>query len=201
MRRRFSAAVYFAILLAFAIGVERTGAQQNNSQPSPVNLTTLPTITKGTQGSTGVSTQDLKDAGRNRVLITADRVTPATSETAITFTKDVGGTATTAQTSYTVTTGKTLRVQALVFTVQPTSTTAVEGRVMLREGASCGTSSTAAVAVDVGSAAAVANTGVGPAFVTVPDGLEFPAATVLCLTGISTSASATFTVSLVGYEY
>ena len=31
----------------------------------PVNLVTLPTLTKGTQGATGISAQDLKDAGRN----------------------------------------------------------------------------------------------------------------------------------------
>ncbi len=163
------------------------------------------TLTKGTQGATGFSTQDLKDAGRTRISFTADAVTPAASETAVTFVKTVAGTATTAQTSYTVTSGKTFRLQSLHLYYAMTSTTLSEVRLAMREGASCGAASALVIRLGAGapvtSATSVAHEAATQADFTIPDGFEFPATTVLCFSAIATSTSSALTFTAVGYEY
>jgi hypothetical protein len=165
------------------------------------------TSTKGTQTTRAVGVQQFKDAGRSRVTFTADAVTPATSETLVTFVKDVAGTATTAQTTYSVTAGKTFRVQALHVYYALTSTTLSEVRVALREntGGACTAASTLAVRLGAGvpatTATSVNHEAGTQADFTIPDGLEFPAADSLCLSAIATSASSAVTITLVGYEY
>jgi hypothetical protein len=62
-----------ALLLSVAVSAR---AQLQPGTALPVNVTTLPTLTKGTQGATGVSIQELHDAGRTMVTFTADNVVP-----------------------------------------------------------------------------------------------------------------------------
>lgn len=182
-------------------------AQQNVSQPAPVGIATAPTITKGTQGSTGLTTQDLKDAGRSRVLFTADAVAVATTEALVTFTKDVAGTGTASQTTYTVTSGKTLRVQSITVSLTDTSTTVARVRVRLREntGGTCTASSTLAWTADFGPLPGTQAAGLalqGPFMASVPDGLEFPAADSICLSEVATTnATAVLSIAIIGYEY
>src|SRR5207245_1808007 len=78
----------------------------------------MPTLTKGTQGSTGVSTQDLKDAGRNQTnyfmvlpLITAN-TDALQSLTGYKANAAVGATTTPAV----VTAGKTYRITGVTIT-------------------------------------------------------------------------------------
>lgn len=136
-----------------------------------------------------------------RVHFNADAVTPAASETAITFSKTINGTATGSLTAYTVSTGKTLRIDGIAIGQTLTSTTATNLRFALREGASCSTSS----AIDVrlflpGPSAAIATAGSNLS-VSYPNGLDFPSTTQICFSAIATSTSSTFTMSVDGFEF
>lgn len=159
---------------------------------------------KGTQPPFAYGVQNLKDSGRTRIAITADAVTPAASETAITFVKDVAGTSTTGQTVYTVTTGKTLRLQLFYASLKQSSTTVVAARVRLREASSgCTTTSPIIATCDLATPAttAVANTGGASCSISVSDGYELPSTFTMCLTGVATSAAGTVSVTLLGFEY
>src|SRR6185437_1561099 len=72
-----------------------------------------PTLTKGTQGSTGFSVQDLKDAGRNPITLWVDVIAGITTEALATMNITKGLVAQSAATSYTVSAGKTFRIQSL----------------------------------------------------------------------------------------
>jgi hypothetical protein len=74
-----------------------------------------PTLTKGTQGSTGFSTQDLKDAGRTAISFYANAVASGATgvETLITLTQSKGTGATSSVSTYTITSGKTLRITGI----------------------------------------------------------------------------------------
>lgn len=90
------------------------------NSPLPAGTNTIgtslgPTITKGTQGSTGYTTQDLKDAGRSSKAMLAAFTSTAAAETSISFqVSSAGGAPSVAATSYTVTAGKTLRIQTIL---------------------------------------------------------------------------------------
>ena len=78
-------------------------------------------VAKGTQGSFGLATQDLKDSGRTTVCF-GGTVSIGTSETITPISVLKAGNAIlTAQSSYTVTIGKTLRIQAAYFTATTSS--------------------------------------------------------------------------------
>lgn len=71
-----------------------------------------PTLTKGTQGSTGYSTQDLKDSGRVHVNYYAVAAAAGTTgtQTAITLTQSSGVSATSNANSFVITSGKRFRI-------------------------------------------------------------------------------------------
>lgn len=83
--------------------------------PNSTTSVTHPTITKGTQGASGVSTQDLKDAGRTNItLFSVGAASGATGvETAITLTKSAGTAANTSTVSFVITSGKTFRITSI----------------------------------------------------------------------------------------
>ena len=175
-----------------------------------LNATVTPiALTKGTQSATGFSTQDLKDAGRTTVTLTADAVTPIlTTDTIITFAKLVGDTVTTAQTTYQVTSGKTLRLTGITIGMAPTSTTPAALRVRLRtlSSGACIVATGLVVGVwAVTSPIAVPAIAGGGAQLSVPfpDGLEFSGATRnICLSGqVLGAASQAVTITVTGYEY
>lgn len=78
---------------------------------------TGPTLTKGTQGATGFTVQDMKDAGRTNINLFAVGVAAGATgvETAITLTKSAGVAATTAAASFVITNGKTFRITSISF--------------------------------------------------------------------------------------
>lgn len=194
------------LILLLCLAATPAWAQGNTSSPLPVNVTTLPTLTKGTQGGTGVTNQELHDAGRTVVTITADAVTPAAAETLLTVAKLVGDTATAGVTTYAVTSGKILRIEAISLAFTSSTTTANKVRVRLRtlsSGACIATSplvGTWELALPNGTLAANA----GQATVVIPfsEGMEFTGATRnICFSAIAAAANGTLTVSLLGYEY
>lgn len=77
-----------------------------------------PTLTKGTQGSTGLSTQPLEDGGRTTIsLYTDGSQAPVSSgtEALITLTLSSGTAATSAGTSFIIPNGKTFRILQIIF--------------------------------------------------------------------------------------
>lgn len=209
---------YFRVILSTPIS--GTGTVTFIIQSSSVSLEPVPTVgqsnaallnatvvgttlTKGTQGSTGFSVQDLKDSGRTYITLYAQNITGVTTEALATFTKNVGGTTTTGQTAYTITSGKTFRIQALSVQINNTTTTANNIVVNVRSAASVAASSPLVASCGAASAAAVA-TVKGFAQVQFPDGVEIAGngsiqIGVSHLENVTTAAIASFT--LVGYEY
>lgn len=168
-----------------------------------------PAITKGTQGATGVSTQDLKDAGRNAVhYYTIIPVLSTATDTlqSLTGTK-AGATVVATTTVAVVTTGKTFRVTRVAATY---ISTAVSGYGMVRlrfntAGVVAITSPIAAT-LAVGSGAPVTANAANSVEASFSEAIEFVAATGI---GISVQGFAAVTpaavgyvlVSLTGYEY
>ena len=77
---------------------------------------TPPTLTKGTQGATGFSVQNLRDAGRttfNYYTNGAAAAGTSGTETAITLTESLGTAATSTGVSFTPTSGKTFRITSI----------------------------------------------------------------------------------------
>jgi hypothetical protein len=115
------------------VRARRSRRCKRRRRPSPVSLTTFPVLTKGTQGATGASVQDLKDAGRTtrdahrgrgHAGGSRTRSSPWRSSWVI---PPPGGV-----TTYAVTSGKTLRVEVINIAFTSSTTTANKVRVRLR---------------------------------------------------------------------
>jgi hypothetical protein len=195
-------------LRAAAVPVSGTFWQATQPVSGPLTDTQLrasavnvqgPAITKGTQGTVGHTVQDLKDAGRTAVLLSAAGVASVTTETAISLQQLKGTTATAGVGSYTVTAGKTLRIQAIQFGVRFTtmSTTVTFGSVTFRMRL---TSITGAIALQ-DSKAVASNVPTPNSDLTIPDGWELPAGTVILFSQAASVNTLSVDVLLVGYEY
>lgn len=158
-----------------------------------------PSITKGTQGATGLTVQDLKDSGRTRVAFHCTGIASVVSETVLTCSKNVGGTETTGVTTYTVTAGKTLRIQSLRFSIRfatPSGTvTFANATLRLREASVTGAQ------VIVQSMENPSNLDNQAEIRDFPDGLEFPAGTVLNFTQVASATTLLIDAGFIGYEY
>lgn len=158
-----------------------------------------PAITKGTQGATGITTQDLKDAGRNAVTyyMAIPVLTTATDTLqSLTGTK-AGATVTATTTPAVVTTGKTFRATRLAASYIGTATSGY-GIVRLRFNTAgvVAITSPVAVTIAVGSGTANAANSTGMEEATLGDGWEFAAGTGI---GISAQGFSAATATAVGY--
>ena len=159
----------------------------------------MASLAKGTQGATGVSTQDLKDAGRNPVhYYTVIPVLSTATDTlqSLTGTK-AGATVVATTTPAVVTTGKTLRVTRVAATYISTAVSGY-GIVRLRfntAGVVAITSPVAATLAIGNGSPTVVNAG-NSEEATLSDGWEFAAATGI---GISVQGFAAVTAAAVGY--
>ena len=153
--------------------------------------------------SNQAAVEKLWNSGRNPVAFYADRITGSTSEALSTFTSNNNGT-TSSATSYTVTSGKTLRITAWSVTIEETSTTKRNGRVRLRAASGAvGTGSPIYLMADVGS---MTGTGAANEGVTynssVEDGIEIPSAYNVAFSLITSNAAGTYiSFCFTGYEY
>jgi hypothetical protein len=164
-------------------------------------------VAKNTQPSPElyVPVLDSKDSGRTYVTFYIDAIAGVTTEALATFTANVGGT-TSSGTTYTVPTGKTLRIQSMTATVEDNTTTTTSvsyGRFRLR--CSTGTvASTSPILVNLAIPALLGSQGLGfgqSETMAIPDGLEIPAGSQL---GISQTASVTtslISVNVVAFYY
>lgn len=184
-------------------GVQRVAIASDNTAFS-VNATG-PTLTKATQGSTGFSTQDLKDAGRVSFAAATviGGVTAVSTEALLTMVPVRAGTASGTATTQAVTANKRLRVQAIVASVRSTGATVISARVALRmnpSGAVTASSPILAILSMTQQAAALAEAGDTCVF-QVPDGLEFSGTEQIGLTQVCSGTAGVVYASIVGYEY
>lgn len=139
------------------------------------------------------------DGFRTPVVLYFDEIAGITSEALGTMNINKGGSTSTG-TSYTVTTGKTLRVQAVIFSCLDTTTTAVKGRLRLRSAGTVTATSPVFCSLVCGAVGAVANEGSETA-VNFSDGLEFASGQQVGLSHLESSTSSTISACVVGYEY
>ena len=136
---------------------------------------------------------------RTPIIIYVDAIAGVTTEALVTMNINKGGTVTTG-TSYTVTAGKTLRVQSIEASVSDSAATATNIRVRLRSAATVAATSPIFTALVAGNPASVAST-IGTSGQSYCDGLEFAAGVQVGLSQLATATTALLTISLVAYEY
>jgi hypothetical protein len=168
-----------------------------------VNVKAVPTLTKGTQGSTGFSTQDLKDAGRAIVNVATAiaGVTCVSTEALLALNVSRDGAATASVTTIAVTSGKRLRITGLVASARSTAATVLSARVALRmnpSGAVTASSPVIAIASLTQQAAALAEAG---DTCVVPLDVEFSGTMQIGLSQVCSGTGGVIYASLLGYEY
>ena len=185
---------------------------------SPGGLAFMPSISviqqpiaKGVQGVSGVTTQDLKDAGRVAKIINNDSVTiGSTSETSVSFNVSTDNGAQSFVSAYTVTAGKRLRIQQISATLYTISGNTTAAAVALRlRGSPSGTTASSTSPVQLPFSlpgVAAANAAGTPVNIPIPDGWEFGpgssfAITATCAGYVATTAAPRIYLSIIGYEY
>ena len=162
------------------------------------------TVVKGTQAGRALGTQDLKDSGRTNVTLFGDQITGVTSEALATMQIVKGLVAQTAATSYTVTAGKTLRIQSMSVTVRDTTSTLAMGRVRIRgvNSGSVAANSPLVAALEVVNMPGTAAANIGESDMwCFPDGIEIPGGAQIGVSHIENTTSSTISFCIVGYEY
>lgn len=166
-------------------------------------------ITKGAQGTLGVSTQDLKDAGRNQIhYYTLIPVLSSATDTLQSLTgTNANATVTATTTPVLVTTGKTFRVTRLAATY---ISTAVSGygivRLRYQPAGVVTITSPIAVTLVIGSSAPTTANSTASEEASLDEGWEFTSATgvgisVQGFAGVTPTAVGYILVSVTGYEY
>jgi len=167
----------------------------------PSSPVPLPTLTKSTQGATGITIQPLRDAGRVSKVLQVVAQAGVTTEALINLVMLSDLSAAGGATSYTVTAGKRFRIQS--FNVTWRNNTSGVGSVTCRLRAiPSGTLLVSSPVLATVTATTGAATGSGfTKNVTFPDGIELPAGAVLGISQIALGADVGFDVQLVGFEY
>ena len=165
-------------------------------------LTGSGTVTVGyalqTTGTPVSAVVAAKDSGRNYLTFYIDAASGITAEALETMTINSGGNTSTA-TSYTVTTGKTLRLQSISTAVQETNSTVQTSKVRLRSATSVTATSPVLWGSFVSTAGATHDIGNnGSSF---PDGLEVAGGQQIAISHVESATASNVTVTLVGYEY
>ncbi len=162
---------------------------------------TAPTITKGTQGANGFTTQDLKDAGRARVSIVFQGV-GAIADALLSLVKITNGVAAAGATTIPVAANKRLRITSMTFSVKANVAAAAFATFTVRvnpTGAAV-LASPSELRVDVGNTEAVI--GAARAInVPIPDGMEFAGTEQIAVSALAQATTNILSVSLSGFEY
>jgi hypothetical protein len=189
-----------------------SGASVTVTQATAANLNatvTPPAITKGTQSVNGFTTQDLKDAGRTAKSFYANNIASGTTgtETLITLTQSSGTGATSSAASYTVTNGKTFRLQSITVGSRGNATATIQitqFNLRLNTGGACIVTSTP-ILMGVATATAATASAWDRAQLTIPDGYEIAGngTIALCISAnaVFVTNAPTWFVNILGYEY
>lgn len=161
-----------------------------------------PAITKGTQGSNGLTVQELKDAGRVIKTYVATATAGVTSEALLTLTPYADLAAGSTGTSFAVTAGKRLRLQSLVVTWRNNTAAAGGVTIRFRTNASGAAIVSSPVQFAVNATTTGATIGQGATNILIfPDGFELSGAMQFGLTQLAVGAVVGLDVSVIGYEY
>lgn len=182
---------------------ETSGAAKSQVT-DPITFTGASVSAKGVQGANSLAVQQPKDSGRSKTVLTLTKVTSITTEALVTLTQKKGDAATTTGTSYTVTAGKTLRIQAILLSATLTVAGITAVAIRLREGAAGGgaVSTASDIIAEVEVSANTATIGVsGQQIFNFPDGLEITGGQILGVSELATTVDAAVTLCIVGYEY
>lgn len=174
------------------------------------NVTIVPqALTKGTQNGTGIQTQDFKDAGRTAISFYANNVASGTTttETLITLTQSKGTGATSSASTYTITSGKTLRITAISVGSRGNATATIQSTVFnlrLNTAGACVVTSTP-ILMGMQSATAAVASDWDRVIIPIPDGYEIAGngTIALCISAAATfvTNAPTWSVNIVGFEY
>lgn len=199
-----------AQLRASAVPVSGTFFQATQPVSIAAAVTvTPPTLTKGTQGATGFSTQDLKDAGRVAKSFYANAVASGTTgtETLITLTQSSGTGATSSVTTYTVTSGKTFRIQQIMVGSRGHVTGTVQittFNIRMNTAGACVVTSTP-ILMGVATSTPATSLAWDRAQLTLPDGYEIAGngTIAICISAnaVFVTNAPTWFVNIIGYEY
>src|SRR4029077_10032537 len=164
------------------------------------------TAAKGTQTARALGTQDLKDSGRQAVMLSWEEMagTAAAESALTTFTRgSLTAAALTAASSYTVTAAKRLRIQSITLYLKSTSTVAVLARYRIRQAASAISNASPVIfdAVVGLDAATFASGQADELAIPIPDGLEVAATQQITFTWFTSVNTCTVGLAIVGYEY
>lgn len=169
-----------------------------------IGTTTGPTLTKATQGTTGYSVQDLKDAGRVSYAASTviAGVTAVTAEALLSMVPVRDGVAAAATTSLSVTANKRFRVEAIYVTGLTTAAAVLSARISLRMNPSGAATAASPIIATVGlnGPAAVALTG-DSAIIPIPDGFEISGTNQIGLSQVAAAITGTIRASIIGFEY
>lgn len=164
-----------------------------------------PTLTKGTQAATGLSTQHLRDAGRaivNAATAIAG-VTAVTSEALLTLAISRDAAATANATTIAVTSGKRLRIIGITAGVISSAAAVISARVCLRmnpSGAAAASSPILAILPLSQQAAALAQAG-DTCVLMFSEAIEISGTMQVGLSQVASVTTGTIWASLIGYEY
>jgi hypothetical protein len=186
----------------YVTGIFNTTAWQNFRVRLSTAITGTGALTIGfaaqAAGSPPIVAREPKDFGRTFVCITMDDVVGPAAEALVAFTLNKGGTSTTGNTTYTVTAGKTLRLQSVNYSLRSTSGTQ-DVKVRIRSAASVLASSPI-----LWQALESATTTLFDHLATTwPDGLEIAGGQQLGISAVNVAGNVTglITLAFVGYEY
>lgn len=193
-------------------GTTGTGSQRvtiaSDNTAFSVNATP-PTLTKGTQGSTGYSVQDLKDSGRTALIFYATNVAAGltTVETAISLTKASGTSATSSAASFVVTNGKRFRITNITVATRGNAVATTQSTIFNLRVNTAGavTTSSTPIVLSVRSASPATASAYDRFTLEIPDGYEISGDGTLQfgLTAAATyvTTGPTWDATIVGYEY
>ena len=176
-----------------------------------IGTVNAPTITKVTQGSTGFTVQNLKDAGRTTLGLTMEFTATGTSEALATITESRNGASGVSFTTRIITLGKRLRIQSISMEVETLGSGTAPQRMYLRlrtnTAGAVTTSSPIQGVWAVVNSTAVVKSGNTATF-SFPDGLEFAGDgvanygfTIQFPDYVATTATVAGKVTITAFEY
>jgi len=193
-----------------ALGSITNALPAGNNNIGDVDIASVPALTKGTQGSTGFSVQQLRDAGRTQLAFYATGITAGTSgtEAMISLVKvgTVGGAAPAGATSFTVTSGKRFRITAVMGGVRNMAATTATATFTLRVNAAGATiTSSTGIAWQFRTAVGATINSWDRAYLDLLEGCEILGDGTLTF-GVSvnpvwTTTAAQYDFTMLGYEY
>jgi hypothetical protein len=163
------------------------------------------TVAKATQGARALTTQDMKDSGRTYVSFTALAAAGVTAEALLSMAQNKQGVNTAGVTSYTITSGKTLRITSIGVSVRSGAAAIAFSRIALRHntaGATTAASPIAYLVPEANTLNATSGSG-GEVVIDIPDGIEFfgNGTQTIGVSHLDQATTNILNVTICGYEY